>query len=175
MAKAMSFLAGIAVSGVAAMAAYKALSPEKKAALKKQLAEKQASLRDLAVDYAFFAADAVEDRHGELKENNQHYADLTDKAQTVANKAQAFVSKAQTKVEDVKEKLSKKTSEVTEQTNQVGSTEVNDIALDISETALQKQDSKDQVVDEAPAATNEFWDKLETLNHNQDDSEKTDK
>lgn len=173
MSKTKGFLTGMAVSGVAAFAAYKALSPEKKASLKAQLAEKKAGIRDLAVDYAFFAADAVEDRHGELKENNQRYADLTDKAQTVASKAQAIATKAQAKVDDVKDKFVKKANEASVDDNEVNEAEA-DIALDISETAVEAPVSEKNS-DEAPAATNEFWDKLESLNQEKDSSEKLDK
>ncbi|XIF20388.1 MAG: hypothetical protein AJITA_01141 [Acetilactobacillus jinshanensis] len=67
MNKKTGFLLGLLLGGAAAVMAFERLDPVKRQKLVNNLNQKASNLKDRAVDYAFYANDAMNDASGHLK------------------------------------------------------------------------------------------------------------
>ncbi|MCM0598531.1 hypothetical protein [Periweissella fabalis] len=162
MGKKLGLLTGLAISGAAAFAAFKALTPQKQEKLIKDARAKIDDLRDNAIDYAYYATDFVEDMREQLEKRKQedgHYSDMVTKSQELAGKAK---EKAHDVVSDVKEKISGR--EAIEPT-----LENDDIDLELSAEDVAKKPTLPTTSDVKAV----FKDvKVEVLKPRQSDSEK---
>lgn len=76
------FLLGLAVGGVAAFAAYQALSEEKKEELHDKLRDTKDDLKEQFADYALYAEDLIDD----LIDDSDFYGDVKDKVQSATDR-----------------------------------------------------------------------------------------
>jgi len=76
------FLLGLTVGGVAAFAAYQALSEEKKEELHDKIRNTKEDLKEQFADYALYAEDLIDD----LVEESDFYDDVKEKVQTASDR-----------------------------------------------------------------------------------------
>ncbi|MGV0167669.1 hypothetical protein ACRYI5_03600 [Furfurilactobacillus sp. WILCCON 0119] len=153
---AKGFWIGALLGGAAAYAAYRALTEEQRDALRDTADTEYHKLRDRAIDYAFYAADAIDDAKDSFQDYSESASDSArDFASTVGERSASLRGRLHQKQEDFDDE----TASLREELNGVDlDDDDDDIVINVDDMVTAPEDdskASDKAADDSSAPTDE--------------------
>ncbi|PWF99598.1 hypothetical protein [Levilactobacillus bambusae] len=160
------FLLGLVLGGAAAYAAYRSMDASRRQEINDKARDHYNDLKDRAVDYAFYASDALDDfkdvvanRTADFKANAADWRanmenDADKAAHTVAEKGSETSTQFETAADHLRNELANKSNEVKDDLSDEDDIELSsDEALKTSDKAKVASSAKSEATPKADSAT----------------------